>query len=317
VLVRSPRRRREWCLLADRHGATLTVGVVGNLAAWDVIPPGTDPEDIDTMVVPRTREALAADERALRRSIVKPTDGRVARVNRRLSIPVSVFLIRWLRLGPNAMSLFVLALGLLAGWLFARGDYASGVAAAAISLAAGILDGCDGELARLQYRQSAFGCWLDTLGDYAYYVTTFVGLTIGVVRATGHAAYGWIGAVLLAGMGLTFVLLIVLRHRLTRGRPELLHATAKAHFEAGNRWARLAVRLAISATRATMPYGILVFAVIGQLPIVLGLAAVGANVYWISLAIELRRLLAGARESLPAATLAGPGATAAAPVTSR
>ena len=109
-----------------------------------------------------------------------------------------------MRLSANAMSLFVLVLGLYAGWLFSRGDYASGVIAAAISLGASVLDGCDGELARLQYRQSAFGCWLDTLGDYVYYLATFGGLTVGAVRHTGRTAFWWLGAALLAGTCLLY-----------------------------------------------------------------------------------------------------------------
>jgi hypothetical protein len=44
------------------------------------------------------------------------------------------------------------------------------------------------------------------------------------------------------------------------------------------------------ATRATMPYGILAFAVAGLLPWLLVIATIGAHVYWMSLAIEWRRL---------------------------
>jgi 1L-myo-inositol 1-phosphate cytidylyltransferase / CDP-L-myo-inositol myo-inositolphosphotransferase len=202
-------------------------------------------------------------------------------------------LIRRLRLSANAMSLFVLALGLYAGWLFGRGDYASGVAAAAISLGAGILDGCDGELARLQFKQSAFGCWLDTLGDYVYYLATFAGLTIGAVRASGNGAYWWLGGALGVGTLVTLALLIVLRHRTTDGHPERLNATTKAQFEAGKPWARLVARLATCATRAVMPYGVMAFALLGLLPVVLVLATIGAHVYWISLAVKLPALLPG------------------------
>lgn len=40
-----------------------------------------------------------------------------------------------------------------------------------------------------------------------------------------------------------------------------------------------------------MPYGILAFAIASLLPVVLVLGAIGAQIYWISLAVELRRLL--------------------------
>jgi uncharacterized protein (TIRG00374 family) len=299
LLIWSPARSLAWQALVRRHARRLKVVTFHDASEWDRFRSALAPDTFDTQHVPLTRDALALAERAVRASIVKPTDGRLARFNRRLSTPISVWLIRWVRLGPNVMSAFVLALGLAAGWLFSRGDYVSGVIAAAISLSASILDGCDGELARLQFRESAFGCWLDTLADYVYYVATFSGLTVGAVRHSGRTAYWWLGGALLMGTFLTFALLILLRHRATAGRPERLHATAKAHFSAGKRWARLAAQLSTCATRATMPYGILAFALVGQLPVVLVLGVIGAHVYWISLAVELRRLLPGSSDLTP------------------
>jgi phosphatidylglycerophosphate synthase len=246
-----------------------------------------------------TRAELAVAERRLRKAIFKPTDGRLGRFNRRISIPISVALIRWTRFSANAMSAFIIALGLYAGWLFSRGEYGSGVLAALVSWAASVLDGCDGELARLQYTDSTFGCWLDTLGDYLYYLAIFLGLTIGAVRQTGWRGFSWIGGALLAGMLLTFGLLILLRDRITDGQPERLRTTAKAHYYGtGKRWARVAARVSTVAMRATMPYGILGFAVFGLLPAVLVLGAIGAQVYWISIAVELKRLLKGAARSV-------------------
>jgi hypothetical protein len=100
-------------------------------------------------------------------------------------------------------------------------------------------------------------------------------------------------------MLLTFALLILLRNRTTRGRPERLRTTTKTHFyRTGKRWARVVARLSNVATRATMPYGILGFAVLGLLPVVLVLGAIGAQIYWISLAVELRRLLSRSADRL-------------------
>jgi phosphatidylglycerophosphate synthase len=239
-----------------------------------------------------TWDDLAVAERELRSSIFKPTDGRFGRFNRRISIPISVALVRSMRLSAHAMSAFVIVLGMYAGWLFSRGDYISGVFAAMVSLAASILDGCDGELARLQYKDSAFGCWLDTLGDYTYYLAIFIGLTVGAARHSGWSGFWWIGGALLLGSLLTIGLLVLLRERITDGQPDRLRTTTKAHFYAsGKRWAWLVARLSPCATRATMPYGILGLAILGMLPAVVVLGAIGAQIYWISLAVELRRLL--------------------------
>jgi hypothetical protein len=41
-----------------------------------------------------------------------------------------------------------------------------------------------------------------------------------------------------------------------------------------------------------MPYGIMALALLGLLPLVVVLAAIGSNTYWISLVLKLRHLLA-------------------------
>jgi phosphatidylglycerophosphate synthase len=238
-------------------------------------------------------------EQNLRRSTYKCTDAKIARFNRKLSIPVSVQLIRT-GLTANQLSVTLVALGFYSAWLFSRGDYLSGVFGAFLSLVASVLDGCDGEIARLKYQESALGCWIETIGDYSYYIAVFVGLTIGAVRQTGWDVFSWMGAVALAGTLVSFALLIYLRSRITNGQPDRLHAIAKARFKAEPTvWSRIIWRVSFVATRAAMPYGIMVLAIVNLLPLVVFLAAVGTNVYWISLVLKLRDLL-GSEEALAA-----------------
>ena len=237
-------------------------------------------------------EDLARAEAEIRRSVYKATDPYLARFNRRMSLPISMLLLRT-RMTANELSVLLVALGIAAAWLFSLGTYTTGVAAAVLSLVASILDGCDGEIARLKYQESAFGCWVETIGDYSYYIAIFLGLTVGAVRYTGEPAFYRIGATALAGALITFALLIWLRQHITNGQPEKLQATTKAHFYASKKkWAWLVAKLSFCATRSTMPYGIMAFALFGILPGILVLAAIGANVYWISLAIRLPYLLA-------------------------
>lgn len=241
-------------------------------------------------------EDLARAEVEIRRSVYKITDPYLARLNRRMSLPISMWLLRT-PLTANQLSLLLVTLGFAAGWLFSLGTYATGVAAAALSLAASILDGSDGEIARLKYQESSFGCWVETIGDYTYYVAILIGLTIGSVRYTEAPVFYRFGASALGGALITFALLIFLRQRITNGQPEKLQSTAMAHFYASNKkWAWLVAKLSFCATRSTMPYGIMAFGLLGILPGILVLAAIGANVYWISLVIRLRQMLAQVRE---------------------
>ena len=148
------------------------------------------------------------------------------------------------------------------------------------------------EIARLKYQESALGCWIETFGDYAYYIAIFTGLTVGAVRQTGLEWFYWVGGLALAGTLLSFALLIYLRSRITAGQPEKLHAIARDRFQAGGTLLTRAIwRVSFVATRAAMPYGILAFALLHALPGIVVLAALGANIYWISLMVKLRTLL--------------------------
>ena len=238
-----------------------------------------------------TPEDLPHGELTLRRSSYKDTDAKVARFNRRISVPISIALIRT-PLTANQLSVMLVAVGFYSGWLFSIGAYWPGVLAGFLSLAASILDGCDGEIARLKYQESALGCWIETFGDYAYYLAIFIGLTVGAVQQTGFDAFYWIGTLAIGGTLLTFGLLIYLRARITGGQPNRLHAVAGERFQAEpNLWSRVIWRVSFVATRAAMPYGIMVFALLNILPGIIVLAAIGANIYWVSLAVKLRDLL--------------------------
>jgi phosphatidylglycerophosphate synthase/uncharacterized membrane protein YbhN (UPF0104 family) len=230
-------------------------------------------------------------EATLRRSSYKDTDARVARFNRKISLPVSVALIRT-PLTANQLSVILVAVGFYSAWLFSIGHYWPSVVAAFLSLAASIADGCDGEIARLKYQESALGCWIETVGDYSYYIAIFIGLTIGAVHQTRSEAFYWVGAAALAGTLITFAFLIYLRARITNGQPARLHAVAKERFKAEPTfWSKIIWRVSFIATRAAMPYGILVLALLNLLPVAILIIAFGANVYWVSLVLKLRDLL--------------------------
>lgn len=75
------------------------------------------------------------------------------------------------------------------GVLFALGGYWHTLTGAILSLAASILDGYDGEVARSKLMESDFGCWLETVCDYLYYLLLFVALTLGLEKTSGSKAY--------------------------------------------------------------------------------------------------------------------------------
>ena len=247
-----------------------------------------------------TAADLPAAERTIRRSSYKDTDNKLARFNRRMSLPVSVALIRT-PLTANQLSVALVAIGFYSAWLFSAGHYLAGALAGFLSLAASVLDGSDGEIARLKYQESALGCWIETFGDYSYYIAIFTGLTVGAVRRTHWDGFYWLGGMGLAGTLMSFALLIYLRNRITAGQPDKLHSIAKTRFKAEPTWwSRIVWRISFVATRSAMPYGIFVLSLLNLLPLVVVLAAIGGNTYWISLVLKLRHLLGHDTEAVAA-----------------
>lgn len=259
----------------------------------------------------KTAEDCVAAERKLDGWLVKPTDGVFARMNRRVSIPISRVLIKT-AITPNMVSFFTLALSIGAGVLFALGGYWNCLAGAVLGVVTSILDGCDGEVARLKLQASEFGCWIDTMCDYCYYIVTFAGMVIGVVRSTGDSNFLRWGVAIFAGALMTFVIASVGRKRMSGKRPEQYLAVWQKQAE--NESAGLLLRLGRHAEfivrRCFLPYFLLACAMLNLVPAILYMAAFGANVAWI---VSLRSVLffSNSRSASPVMTTSEPKAVTA------
>jgi phosphatidylglycerophosphate synthase len=113
----------------------------------------------------------------------KPVDGVIARLlNRRISRQVSRLLLHT-GLTPNQLTIAFLLPGLGAAVAAAFGEPWWMLLLAGVLLQLqSILDGCDGEIARLTYRFSTRGQWLDTVGDDLVNYCFCLGLAIGQAR---------------------------------------------------------------------------------------------------------------------------------------
>lgn len=122
-------------------------------------------------------------ESLLLESLRKPQDGIVSRaINRSLSLRVTRVLART-DLRPNQLSVGILAFGALGAVGAAGGSYASMALGGLCFQIQSVLDGCDGELARLTFRGSRAGEWIDTLGDDFTNYGFFAGAAWGLHRA--------------------------------------------------------------------------------------------------------------------------------------
>jgi uncharacterized protein (TIRG00374 family) len=227
------------------------------------------------------RDRLLAEQK-LNRWLVKSTDGVFARMNRRISIPISRQLIRH-PITPNMVTLFTLGVSLMAGVFFARGGYWNTVMGALLSVWASILDGCDGEVARLKLQVSKLGCWLETICDYLYYLFIFVGMSIGLTRSRGTEAYLVWGGFLLIGAVASFLAVGSARHRFASSHPEkfLDLWQKKADKQKRNPLMYIARQTEFIIRRCFLPYALLAFAVLNIMHVAFVATAIGANLVWI------------------------------------
>ena len=228
-----------------------------------------------------TEEDLRSAERKLDRWLVKPTDGIYARLNRRISIPISRQLIKF-PITANMVTLFTLGVGIASAIFFALGGYWNTLAGAFLCLSASILDGSDGEVARLKLQESAFGCWLETVCDYLFYLFLFVGMTVGLWRSSGSRMYLVWGGLLLFGAIASFLAIGWERHRLAGDRPEQLLKIWQAHAESrpSNPFLYVARNIEFIVRRCFFPYALLFFALFNIMNVAFVLSAIGANLVW-------------------------------------
>ncbi len=119
----------------------------------------------------------------------KGNDGPVSRwLNRPLSIRLSRLLVNH-DITPNQISLFSFFLSLLAAALFATGSYGALALGGIIAQLASIIDGSDGEVARLKYLSSDYGGWFDAVLDRYADAFLLFGLTWHVFQ---QSPSGWI-----------------------------------------------------------------------------------------------------------------------------
>lgn len=145
----------------------------------------------------RLEAPLATDETIewLMFSGPKSQDGFMARnFDRHISMAVSSRLLDTF-ITPNQMTLFSTLLGLIGASFFLGDTRAAYVGGALLIWLHSVLDGCDGELARVRFQESPLGSDLDFWGDNLVHLTLFTCLGIGFWR-TGNGVH----VLALAGM---------------------------------------------------------------------------------------------------------------------
>jgi phosphatidylglycerophosphate synthase len=220
---------------------------------------------------------LARVEHDLLLSLENPRDGPVdTYFNRKLSRPITRWLLRT-SLSPNHITVLSCMIGVFGALCFLPGGYWGPVLGALLLQFSVVLDCCDGEVARVKFMESPLGDWLDIVCDTVVHIAIFLGMGVAVWRngATGHALA--LAGVLALGGALAFPLVTL----------------AEKTEEAGNRrggWEDVLIKKLL-ASLTTRDFSVLIIAsaLTGQLGWFLWGAAIGAQVFWLSLAWLLFR----------------------------
>jgi phosphatidylglycerophosphate synthase len=122
---------------------------------------------------------VAGAEDWLLRGLVKETEGFMSRhFERHISLSISRRLVST-RITPNTMTAVSVGVGLLAAPFFLSSSAAYQLTGALLFLAHSILDGCDGELARLKFQESRWGGLIDFWGENVVHAAVFSGMAAG------------------------------------------------------------------------------------------------------------------------------------------
>jgi len=230
-------------------------------------------QDIDTP------EDLKAAEKKLYGSLTRATDGFFARlINRRISL---FFSSRIWRLGitPNMVTGFTLVLGILAGLAFAQGSSMWwGLLGATLFQMQSIIDGVDGELARLMHRETPFGFWFDISVDNISHMAVFGGIAVGQTVDRVPGPWGLLGFFSVLGVVSGFAVMAPLLN--PRGKKPALGDNN-----------RPLTRLVENLSRRDFTYLLFPLAVLGWLGGFLWAVAFGTWLY--ALAVVILRVRAG------------------------
>jgi 1L-myo-inositol 1-phosphate cytidylyltransferase / CDP-L-myo-inositol myo-inositolphosphotransferase len=256
----------------DRGSAARGLREVETRLASRFGPPARILAAIDPMIVETPADVEAAERRLLK-SVVKDTDGFMARhVERPISLQISRRL-AGTAITPNQMSLISVAVGMCGGPFFLSSRPLMQTIGALLFLAHSILDGCDGELARLKFQQSRWGGVLDFWGDNVVHTIIFGCMGVGWSLAAGAIWPLWLGAgAVLGTLGSAgFVYWRLIRSK--DGGDTLFTSVSDAP-------ERPLTRLLDSASRRDFIYLVILLALFGRSNWFLVMAGIGAPIYF-------------------------------------
>ena len=144
-------------------------------------------------------KAFKKAENILLADLKKISDGPVSRhINRPISTRISKYLLKR-NITPNQISLFSFIFSIVGALFFFFGGYANLLIGGILAQISSIIDGCDGEIARLKFQTSEFGGWYDAVLDRYADAFLLFGLTYYAYFLGENLLYLFIGFLAIIG----------------------------------------------------------------------------------------------------------------------
>ena len=227
-------------------------------------------------------ESAASAERFLVARSGKVLDGIHTSFNRRLCRPF-VRMLSHSSVTPNTVTYCGVLVSTLSAIAFAHGTYWWSVLGALLFYIAGLFDEMDGMLARLKFAESPRGTYLEGFADGLSYLQLFTGITIGMYRHYGRIAIV-VGIALVVGAVLALITTTLQRKRATtpdRPNEYLGRFYELLEKDSGNWISRVVRQVQAFQRRGILIHYIVLFAILGLLPLIFLLATLGAHLTWI------------------------------------
>ena len=138
-------------------------------------------------------------ENILLANLKKTSDGPVSRyLNRPISIRISKYLLKK-QITPNQISFSSFILSMIGALFFFLGGYVNLLIGGILAQLSSLIDGCDGEIARLKFQSSDFGKWYDAVLDRYADAFLLFGLTYYIYFPGENFLYLLMGFLALIG----------------------------------------------------------------------------------------------------------------------
>lgn len=129
--------------------------------------------DIDTI------ESLEYAKNKMLKSLEKPTDGIISKyINRKISKRITARMVNT-NLTPTQITIMSFIMALASAASFSLGEYKYLIIGGILAQASSIIDGCDGEVARLKFLTTDYGAFVDSVLDRYADGIMILGLIIG------------------------------------------------------------------------------------------------------------------------------------------